>query len=580
MVNRAHFVQNSNKKRIEMAEVNTDVQTKVAKEHEESFDEGDFATMLEESLKEAEKDSNIEGIIVEIKDDTVLIDVGKKSEGRLNLSEILDSEGNPKYSIGDSITVVVTGFRNERPIVSHKKALKKEKIKAFIKEHSSEDDETIIEAKIISKNRGGFIAENSDGVEFFLPRSQAAIKDAQGLVGKSIKAKILKIDSENESILISRKKLLDEERKKRKDLVQELMEKDEVIEGIVKKITTYGMFVDVGGVDGLVHYSEISYKGPVNPSTLYNEGDKVPVRAISYDKEKRHLSLSIKAAMPDPWDEIKDALDVGDAIEVTVSNIEPYGAFVDLGNDIEGFLHISEISWDKNIKHPKDHIKEGEIINVDVIEISPEDRRLRVSLKNLLPKPFEEFKSNYKIGEIAKGVVTTITNFGAFVKIGSVEGLLHNEDASWDRNEKCKDLLKVGDEVEVKIVKVDNEEEKISLSKKELEESPVQKYAKKHQQGDIVTGKVRDVKEFGIFVELEEGVDALIRKEDLGNMEQEEVNIGEEIEAAIAFIDEKKNRIRLSVRRLSKIKEREVLNEINKEEKMTLVDILKDQLPS
>jgi|LFRM01.1.fsa_nt_gb small subunit ribosomal protein S1 len=580
MVNRAHFVQNSNKKRIEMAEVNTDVQTKVAKEHEESFDEGDFATMLEESLKEAEKDSNIEGIIVEIKDDTVLIDVGKKSEGRLNLSEILDSEGNPKYSIGDSITVVVTGFRNERPIVSHKKALKKEKIKAFIKEHSSEDDETIIEAKIISKNRGGFIAENSDGVEFFLPRSQAAIKDAQGLVGKSIKAKILKIDSENESILISRKKLLDEERKKRKDLVQELMEKDEVIEGIVKKITTYGMFVDVGGVDGLVHYSEISYKGPVNPSTLYNEGDKVPVRAISYDKEKRHLSLSIKAAMPDPWDEIKDALDVGDAIEVTVSNIEPYGAFVDLGNDIEGFLHISEISWDKNIKHPKDHIKEGEIINVDVIEISPEDRRLRVSLKNLLPKPFEEFKSNYKIGEIAKGVVTTITNFGAFVKIGSVEGLLHNEDASWDRNEKCKDLLKVGDEVEVKIVKVDNEEEKISLSKKELEESPVQKYAKKHQQGDIVTGKVRDVKEFGIFVELEEGVDALIRKEDLGNMEQEEVNIGDEIEAAIAFIDEKKNRIRLSVRRLSKIKEREVLNEINKEEKMTLGDILKDQLPS
>ncbi|MCK9257798.1 MAG: 30S ribosomal protein S1 [Sulfurospirillaceae bacterium] len=563
-----------------MAEVNTDVQTKVAKEHEESFDEGDFATMLEESLKEAEKDSNIEGIIVEIKDDTVLIDVGKKSEGRLNLSEILDSEGNPKYSIGDSITVVVTGFRNERPIVSHKKALKKEKIKAFIKEHSSEDDETIIEAKIISKNRGGFIAENSDGVEFFLPRSQAAIKDAQGLVGKSIKAKILKIDSENESILISRKKLLDEERKKRKDLVQELMEKDEVIEGVVKKITTYGMFVDVGGVDGLVHYSEISYKGPVNPSTLYNEGDKVPVRAISYDKEKRHLSLSIKAAMPDPWDEIKDALDVGDAIEVTVSNIEPYGAFVDLGNDIEGFLHISEISWDKNIKHPKDHIKEGEIINVDVIEISPEDRRLRVSLKNLLPKPFEEFKSNYKIGEIAKGVVTTITNFGAFVKIGSVEGLLHNEDASWDRNEKCKDLLKVGDEVEVKIVKVDNEEEKISLSKKELEESPVQKYAKKHQQGDIVTGKVRDVKEFGIFVELEEGVDALIRKEDLGNMEQEEVNIGDEIEAAIAFIDEKKNRIRLSVRRLSKIKEREVLNEINKEEKMTLGDILKDQLPS
>lgn len=563
-----------------MAEVNTDVQTEAANEHEEIMEEADFAAMLEESLKEAEKDTYVDGIIVEIKDDAVLVDVGKKSEGRLNLSEILDNEGNLTYAVGDIIKVVVTGFRNERPMVSHKKALRKEKVKAFIKAHPSEDDEVVIEAKVVGKNRGGFIAEDKEGVEFFLPRSQAAVRDPQSLVGKNIKARILKVDTENESILISRKKLLDEERKRRKDLVQELMEKDEVVEGIIKKITTYGMFVDVGGVDGLVHYSEISYKGPVNPSALYDEGDKVPVKAISYDKEKRHLSLSIKAAMPDPWDEIKDALDVGDAIQVTVSNIEPYGAFVDLGNDIEGFLHISEISWNKNIKHPKDHIEEGQVINVDVIEISPKDRRLRVSLKNLLPKPFEEFIAQYKTDDIAKGTITTITNFGAFVKIGSVEGLLHNEDASWDRNEKCKDLFNIGDEVEVKIVKIDHEEEKISLSKKDLQESPIQEYAKKHQSGDIVTGKVRDVKDFGVFVELEEGVDALIRKEDLGSMNPEEIAIGDEVEAAIAFIDEKKNRIRLSVRRLSKIKEREVLDEINKEEKMTLGDILKDQLPS
>jgi small subunit ribosomal protein S1 len=564
---------------MEMAEVNTNVQTDAVNEHEEMMEEADFAAMLEESFKETEKDTYVDGVIVEIKDDAVLVDVGKKSEGRLNLSEILDADGNPAYKVGDNIKVVVTGFRNERPMVSHKKALRKEKAKAFIKEHSSEDDETIIEAKIVGKNRGGFIAENEDGVEFFLPRSQAAVRDPQSLVGKQIKARILKIDAENESIIISRKKLLDDDRKRRKDLVQELMDKDEVVEGVIKKITTYGMFVDVGGVDGLVHYSEISYKGPVNPSTLYGEGDKVPVKAISYDKEKRHLSLSIKAAMPDPWDEIKDALDVGDAIQVTISNIEPYGAFVDLGNDIEGFLHISEISWDKNIKHPKDHIEEGQVVDVEVIEISAKDRRLRVSLKNLLPKPFEEFNSSFKTGDVTTGVVTTITNFGAFVKIGSVEGLLHNEDASWDRNEKCKDLFKAGDEVEVKIVKVDQEGEKISLSRKDLQESPIQVYAKSHQSGDIVSGKIRDVKDFGVFVELEDGVDALIRKEDLGTLNPEEIAIGDEIEAAIAFIDEKKNRIRLSVRRLSKMKEREVLNEINKEEKMTLGDILKDQLP-
>lgn len=562
-----------------MAEVNTNVQTEAVNEHEEMMEEADFAAMLEESFKETEKDNYVDGVIVEIKDDSVLVDVGKKSEGRLNLSEILDADGKPAYKVGDKIKVVVTGFRNERPMVSHKKALRKEKVKSFIKEYSESDEDVIVEAKVVGKNRGGFIAENADGVEFFLPRSQAAVRDPQSLVGKQIKARILKIDADNESIIISRKKLLDEERKRRKDLVQELMENDEVVEGVIKKITTYGMFVDVGGVDGLVHYSEISYKGPVNPSTLYNEGDKVPVKAISYDKEKRHLSLSIKAAMPDPWDEIKDALEVGDAIQVTVSNIEPYGAFVDLGNDIEGFLHISEISWDKNIKHPKDHIQEGQVINVEVIEISAKDRRLRVSLKNLLPKPFEEFSSQYKTGDVTKGIVTTITNFGAFVKIGSVEGLLHNEDASWNRNEKCKDLFKTGDEVEVKIVKIDYDAEKISLSRKELQESPIQVYAKSHQSGDIVTGKIRDIKDFGVFVELEDGVDALIRKEDLGSMNPEELKVGDDIEAAIAFIDEKKNRIRLSVRRLSKMKEREVLNEINKEEKMTLGDILKDQLP-
>ncbi len=338
------------------------------------------------------------------------------------------------------------------------------------------------------------------------------------------------------------------------------------------------MFVDVGGVDGLVHYSEISYKGPVNPSALYKEGDMVPIKALSYDKDKRHLSLSIKAAMPDPWDEIKDALDVGDAIEVTVSNIEPYGAFVDLGNDIEGFLHISEISWDKNIKHPKDHIKENEVINVEVIEINFEERRLRVSLKQLLPKPFEEFSSKYKVGDVTTGVVTSTTNFGAFVRIGSIEGLLHNEDASWNREDKCKDLFKSGDEVEVKIIKIDEQNQKISLSKKDLEQSPIQTYAKSHRNGDIVTGKIRDIKDFGVFVELENNVDALIRKEDLGNINAEELKVGDDIEAAIAFIDEKRSRIRLSVRRLSRIKEREVLNEINSDEKMTLGDIIKDQL--
>ena len=556
-----------------MAAVNKKVQLSKAND---DIENDDFAAMLEESFKKTEEDSD--GIIVDIKGDEVFVNVGRKSEGILNISEIQDENGELKFKVGDTIKVVITGStRSGKPIVSHKKALRKEKVKAYIDSYN-EENQDVFDVKIIGKNKGGFVAQNSDGIEFFLPRSQGGFRDANAVVGKSFKVKVLKIDKDEQSIIVSRKKLLDEDRRKKREAISAVAENTDVIEGVVKKITTYGMFVDIGGVDGLVHYSEISYKGPVNPGSIYKEGDKVLVKVIKYDNEKKHLSLSIKAAMPDPWDEIKDGLEVGDTIKVTVSNIEPYGAFVDLGNDIEGFLHISEISWDKNIKNPKDHISEGEELDVEVIEIDAKDRRLRVSLKNLLKKPFDEFKAKFKEGDVTKGVVTSVTNFGAFVKIGAVEGLLHNEDASWDRNDKCKDLFKVGDEVEVKIIKIDSNEQKISLSQKDLKQSPVQAYAKKFSVGDIVTGKIRDIKEFGVFVELGDNVDALIRKEDLGSVSAESLNINDNIEAAIAFIDEKKNRIRLSVRRLARQKEREVLNEINSDDKVTLGDIIKEQL--
>ncbi|OUT14465.1 30S ribosomal protein S1 [Campylobacter concisus] len=555
--------------------VNKSVQLGKAKD--EDIEDIDFAAMLEESFKKTEEDSDAK--IVSINGDEVLIDVGKKSEGILNVSEITDTNGNLTHKVGDTIKVVITGSRNGRPIVSYKKALRKEKVKAFIEAYDPENSGEI-DVKVVGKNKGGFITQDINGVEFFLPKTHSGFKNAEGVIGKTYKVRVIKIDKEENSIVVSRKKILDDDRKKRKEALSSIVENDSVIEGTVKKITTYGMFVDVGGVDGLVHYSEISYKGPVNPSSLYKEGDKVLVKVISYDNEKRHLSLSIKAATPDPWEEIiNDGLEVGDTIKVTVSNIEPYGAFVDLGNDIEGFLHISEISWDKNIKNPKDHINEGQEIDVEVIEIDAKGHRLRVSLKNLLPKPFDEFKAKHKEGDVVKGVVTTITNFGAFVRVGCVEGLLHNEDASWDRNDKCKDMFKAGDELEVKIIKIDSAEQKVSLSLKDLKQSPVQAFADKFNVGDIVKGTIRDIKDFGVFVELGNNVDALIRKEDLGSVDVSTLKIGDEIEAAIAFIDEKKNRIRLSIRRLAKQKEREVLNEINdNDDKVTLGDIIKEQL--
>ncbi|EAK8601416.1 30S ribosomal protein S1 [Campylobacter jejuni] len=555
-----------------MSEVNKKVQGGV----DDYLEEEDFGQLLE-AFDKSREEAATEGVIVEIKNDEVYVDIGKKSEGILALSEIQDDNSKLLFNVGDSIKVAVMGSRGGRSLLSHKKALRKEKVIEFIKNYQENQDD-IFTVKVVGKNKGGLIVVDENDVEFFLPKSQYGFKETNNIIGKTFKVKIIKIDKDEQSIIVSRKKTLDDERRKRKELINNVAQQEDLIEGIVKKITTYGMFVDVGGVDGLVHYSEISYKGPVNPGTLYKEGDKVPVKVIKYDKERKHLSLSIKAALPDPWSEIKDTLDVGDTIKVIVSNIEPYGAFVDLGNDIEGFLHISEISWDKNIKNPKDYINKGQEIDVEVIEINPNERRLRVSLRNLLSRPFDEFMKSYKIADVVEGEITSVTSFGAFVKLGGIEGLLHNEDASWDRNDKCKDKFSQGDKIKVKIIKIDEENQKISLSTKELSSSPVQEYAKIHKVGDIVKGAIRDIKDFGVFVELSKNVDALIHKEDISTSMLENLKIGDDIEAAIVFIDEKKNRIRLSVKNLVRMKEREVLNEINNDDKVTLGDIIKDQL--
>jgi len=553
---------------------------KASMEEFENMEE-DFASMLDAFEKKEQGGSITDGVIVEIRenDGQALVDVGRKQEAVVYLDELRDEEGNVRFKVGDTIPVVITGYRNERPQASYQKAIRKANVRKFIEEHAETAEGMVVEGKVIRKNRGGYFVIDKENVEYFMPMSQAAFAMGKNPIGKEIKAVILKLDKDRDSIVISRRKYLDQQRKIRKEIVEKLMEEDKVVEGEIKKITSYGMFVDVGGVEGLVHYTEISYKGPVNPATLYKEGDKVEVKAIGYDPKKRHLSLSVKQTMPDPWEEIVDQLEEGDAIKVTVSNIEPYGAFVDLGNDIEGFLHVSEVSWDKDIKNPKDYLNVGDEIDVEVIEINPETRRLRVSYKNLQPKPFEEFLQQHKEGEVVKGTVTTLTDFGAFVRIGKVEGLLHNQDISWGKGAKAKDMLNKGDEVEVKIIKIDPQQERISLSKKALEESPLDRFASEHKTGDIVSGKIRDIKDFGLFVELEDGVDALIRKEDVAPLNMEELNKGDEIEGVIVMLDPASNKIRLSVRRLERQKERDALHAFNEsEDRLTIGDIIKDRL--
>ncbi len=539
-------------------------------------EEVDFEAMLEESFKKTESRSDlVEGTVVKIDEaeGQAVIDIGGGRDSVLSLDEIRDEEGNVLFKVGDPIKVVTQG----RGRISYLAAQKRVALNAFIDAYNTEE-ETIVEGVVTKKNKGGYVVEVDD-LEFFMPRTLSYLSSKVEAVGKKVKALIVKVDKDKGSVVISRKELIERDKAKSQEIVDKLLESKDPVIGVVKKITSYGMFVDVGGMDGLVHYSQISHKGPVNPSKYFEEGDEVNVIALDYDKKKRHLSLSIKDASSDPWQEIDDILGVGDTVTVTISNIEPYGVFVDLGEDLEAFLHVSEISWDKNVKHPKDYMTVDDEINVEVIEIDKEKRRLRVSLKTLLPKPMEAFSSKYKTGDVLTGTVTSLTDFGAFVKLDGVEGLLHNQETSWDKTVNAKDLFKSGDEVEVKIIKIDSDAGKISLSKKALEDSPVDEFAKTHKNGDIVTGTVKDKKEFGVFVALDNHIDALIRTEDLYPLKFDEIEKGQEIKAVISFIDSQSGRIRVSVKRLERQEEREALDSLNsaQDDSMTLGDLIKDK---
>ena len=539
----------------------------------------DFGAMLEESFKKTDTKSDlVDGIIVKIveEDNQAIIDIGRKNEALMSLDQIRDEDGTIFFKEGETIQVVITGQRGERPSVSYELAEQRAALAEFIEEYDDEQ-EYVVEGVITKKNKGGFVV-NVSGLEFFMPRTLSYISYKVDPIGKQVKALIVKVDKEKNSVVVSRKALIEREKAETQEIVDRLLENKAVVVGVIKKITSYGMFVDVGGMDGLVHYSQISHKGPVNPSKYYKEGDEVNVIAIDYDKKKRHLSLSIKEANLDPWKDIDNTLRAGDTVSVTVSNIEPYGAFVDLGEDLEAFLHVSELSWEKNVKHPKDHIEIGQVIDVQIIEIDKQQRRLRVSRKTLLPKPIDQFASANRVGDVITGTVSSVTDFGAFVKIGAVEGLLHNQELSWEKSEPAKEVYKSGDEVEVKIIKIDREQGKVSLSVKAMQESPVAAYAKEHKNGDVVEGTVKDKKEFGIFVSIEPGVDALLRLDDLHPLKEEEIEKGQTIRAVISFIDAKSDRIRISVRRLERQEEREALDKLNAEQddSMTLGDAFGD----
>ncbi|WQU32984.1 30S ribosomal protein S1 [Helicobacter pylori] len=555
--------------------------SKIADDQNFNDEEENFAKLFKKQLEKEEtleKGTIKEGLIVSINenDGYAMVSVGGKTEGRLALSEITDEKGQLLYQKNDPIIVHVSE-KGEHPSVSYKKAISQQKIQAKIEELGENYENAIIEGKIVGKNKGGYIVE-SQGVEYFLSRSHSSLKNDANHIGKRIKACIIRVDKENHSINISRKRFFEVNDKRQLEVSKELLEATEPVLGVVHQITPFGIFVEAKGIEGLVHYSEISHKGPVNPEKYYKKGDEVYVKAIAYDAEKRRLSLSIKATIEDPWEEIQDKLKPGYAIKVVVSNIEHYGVFVDIGNDIEGFLHVSEISWDKNVSHPNNYLSVGQEIDVKIIDIDPKNRRLRVSLKQLTNRPFDVFESKHQVGDIVEGKVATLTDFGAFLNLGGVDGLLHNHDAFWDKDKKCKDHYKIGDVIKVKILKINKKDKKISLSAKHLVTSPTEEFAQKHKTDSVIQGKVVSIKDFGVFINAD-GIDVLIKNEDLNPLKKDEIKIGQEITCVVVAIEKSNNKVRASVHRLERKKEKEELQAFNtSDDKMTLGDILKEKL--
>ena len=551
-----------------------------------------FAELLNQyspAEKELKNNEIITGEIVEIneKDGEVLISIGGKREPKFPISEIKDKNGKLLFKKGDKINVVVV--KRNGPQVSYKKYVEQEKIRKFIEDYGENNlIGFVVEGNIKAITKNGYWIEQN-GVTFYMPHTNAfltgpkrnSLEKRRLQKDRKVRAKITAVDKENNRIIISRKKYIRDEIKKRQFYVEQAKNLD-AVQGRIIKIYHDKLILDLEGIiQGIIFADEVSHRGKVNLQRRFKVGEVVEAKVIDYNEEERVLILSIKATTIDPWLEIQEQIEKGDIIEVTVTNIEHYGAFVDVGNEAEGFLHISEIAWDKKIAHPSDYIKVGDVMEVEVIELDPKAHRLRVSRRKLLPKPFELFQQKYSQGDVVSGLITNLTDFGAFIQIDQVEGLLRNQDLDWNRGTKCKDVLKKGDEIEVKIINIDAEKEKISLSRKALLETPIQIFAKKHKVGNIIKGTVRDIKDFGVFVTIDKNVDALIRNEDMSTQFKEELTKGQEIEGIIVALDTKRDRIRLSIRRLEKVKEQQLLKAINAQNNDThnsLGDLIKEKL--
>jgi small subunit ribosomal protein S1 len=553
---------------------NDDLQTKpplTEKSAESAQESGDsmenVMTLYEESFKRFAEGEVVTGRIISFDKDHVLVDIGYKSEGQIRINEFKDEEGNITAAVGDTIEVMVEWWddEDERVVLSKEKA---SNIKIWDAIKKSYDEDGMVEGVISSRVKGGFSVDI--GVQAFLPGSQAdlrPIRNLDELVGKTFEFKILKYNRKRSNIVLSRRAILEKEREEKRATTLASIYEGKVVEGIVKNITDYGVFIDLGGVDGLLHITDISWGRVKHPSELFTVGDSISVKILSYDLEKERVSLGIKQLNVDPWSIAAEKYAVGSRVSGVVVSLTDYGAFVELEEGIEGLIHVSEMSWTRKIRHPSKVVSVGEEIDAVVLDIKPENRRISLGMKQVVPNPWDVIAEKYPVGTTIEGKIKNITDFGLFIGIDEgIDGLVHISDISWIKRIKHpSELFNKGDMVQAIVLDIEKESERFSLGIKQLQDDPWKSVAERYEVGKEITGTITNLTDFGIFVELEEGIEGLVHVSEISKEKIKtpvgKYNIGDVITAMVMNINSDERRIGLSIKRMEIDDEQSLLSD-------------------
>ena len=549
-----------------------------------------FAELLEESLANVVMRAGevIIGDVVEANDDYVIVSAGLKSDAEIPAYEFKNAAGELTVKVGDQVEValeaVEDGTGNTR--MSRERAMR---ARAWIELAKAQDEGEIVSGVITGKVKGGFTVD-VNGLRAFLPGSLVdvrPVKDSAYIEGRELDFKIIKLDQQRNNIVVSRRAIVENELSEEREKLLDTLEEGQIVKGVVKNLTDYGAFVNRGGLDGLLHITDLAWKRVKHPSEVLNVGDEIEARVLKFDKEQCRVSLGLKQLGEDPWLDLARRYPVNTRIFGKVTNITDYGAFVELEEGVEGLVHLSEMDWTNKNIHPGKVCHLGDEVEVMVLDIDPDRRRISLGMKQCTPNPWEEFALTHKKGDIMTGKIRSITDFGVFIGVeGSVDGLVHLSDLSWDRpGEEVVTEYKKGDELTVVVLAVDAERERISLGLKQASEDPFAGYVTEHSKGSTVKGVVKEVTAKGATVELAPNVEGYIRVSEISRDRIEDartaLNEGDEVESKITSIERKDRRISLSIKVREMEIEGEAVQEYSRESSMgsaTLGDKLKEQL--